>query len=192
MKMLSCFALMCVLVFCVAADGSLALSAWDLLAEYERLVPLNQALHRGNGLPPAEKLPRHLGTIQSRDVEEVYFCGDLCPQNGTIAIRYVGVAEADCSAVGSPLYLIAWGKQYEGCTPWIARRGRIKKKGNSLMLLFEGANRSNGELRLIFQQKSRCGAKTGQAACNEIANGRQVIVQGILSGDEVAVFDVEF
>jgi hypothetical protein len=193
MTLLAYAALIGVLVLpSVAADGSPELSAWDLLVQYERLVPLNQALRQGKGFPPAEKLPKHLGTFQSREVEEVYFCGDLCPQNGTVAIRYAGVAEADCSAVGDPLYLIAWGRQYEGCTPWIVRRGRIEKKENSLMLSYEGARNSVGELRLVFHEQSQCGGKTGHAACDEIANGRQVIVKGIRSGDEIAVFGIEF
>src|SRR5713226_7497957 len=68
MKLLACAALIGVLVPpCVAADGVPELSAWDLLAEYERLVPVNQALHQGKGFPPAEKLPKHLGTFQSRE-----------------------------------------------------------------------------------------------------------------------------
>ncbi len=193
MKILVSLTLIGVLVLpCVAADGGPELSAWDLLAEYERLIPVNQALRQGNGFLPAEKLPKHLGIFQSREIEEVYYCGDLCPQNGTVAIRYAGVTESDCAAVGDPLYLIGWGRRYEGCTPWIARRGKIARKENSLVLSYGGAGNSAGELRLAFHDQSQCGKKTGKAACEDFANGRERMVRGIRSGDEIAVFRIEF
>ena len=60
MKLLVCATLIGVLVLpCVARDSP-ELSAWDLLAEYERLIPVNQALHQGKGFPPAEKLPMYV------------------------------------------------------------------------------------------------------------------------------------
>jgi len=74
----------------------------------------------------------------------------------------------------------------------IARRGRIEKKENSLMLSYEGAGNSVGELRLVFHEQSRCGGKTGHAVCEEIANGRQVLATGIRSGDEIAMSGIEF
>ena len=176
---------------CVASDGGPELSAWDLLAEYERLVAVNQALHEGKWPPNATNLPKHLGTFHSRAVEEIYYCGDLCPQYGKVALRYVGVAEADCAALGDPLILAAWGRQYKGCTPLIERRGRIRKKDNSLALVYEPEG-SAGELTLVLDDQSQCRRKTERAPCDEVSGGQQVVVKGTKSGDALAVLKLEF
>jgi len=174
----------------MASDGGPELSAWDLLAEYERLDPMNQALHEGKLPAAAANLPRRLGTFHSRAVEEIYYCGDLCPQYGKIAISYVGVAQADCAAIGDPLFLVAWGRQYKGCAPLIERRGRARKKDNSLVVVYE-LQGSPGQLALVFDERSQCSTKTERLRCNEITEKRHVLVKGIKSDDSIAVLKLE-
>jgi len=176
---------------CLASDAGHELSAWDLLTEYERLDPMNQALHEGKWPPTAAKLPKRLGTFHSRAVEEIYYCGDLCPQYGKIAIRYVGVAQADCAAIGDPLFLVAWGRQYKGCAPLIERRGQARKKDNSLVLGYE-LQGSVGEIALVFDDQSQCSKMTEQVPCDEVAGGQRVFVKGIKSGESLAVLKLEF
>lgn len=170
-----------------ASDRSPELSAWDLLAEYQRLEPLNQALLKGIGPPMLQK---RLGIFHSRTVEEVFYCGDLCPQNGKIVIRYVGIAEADCSAIGDPLYLVAWGRQYEGCTPVFAREGRTSEKNGSLILEY-GPRPSARELTLVFDDKSQCSLKKQRVPCEGITGNKNVTVQGVKSGDSLSVLTLE-
>ena len=93
------------------------LSGADLLAEYERLIPINLAAKQGHW--PEEHHPKTLGIFNSREVKEVFFCGDVCPQYGFVFLTYSEVKEEDCAAIGQPVYSHAWGPQYRGCSPLI-------------------------------------------------------------------------
>jgi hypothetical protein len=66
----------------------------DLLAEYKRLIPINQAMHRGEWPVQNEHYPKTLGTFDSREVQEAFWCGDLCPQYGSVNIIYSNVKRA--------------------------------------------------------------------------------------------------
>ncbi len=62
--------------------------------------------------------PVLLGAYQGKLVEQRYWCGDVCPQNGMLFLSYVAVDEVQCQdGVGEPVYGVGWGTQYLGCAP---------------------------------------------------------------------------
>ena len=67
----------------------------------------------------SECLPYALGADQRNQtqLEVVYFCSDLCPENGGVWIVYQDVQEADCQDLGGePVQDFAFGI-YIGCVP---------------------------------------------------------------------------
>jgi hypothetical protein len=73
----------------------------EKLEQQGKCLPMTLGKDARNGLP----------------VEMVYECSDLCPNYGTIVIRYAGASEHRCCAQGGhPLKDSAWGG-YRGCTP---------------------------------------------------------------------------
>jgi hypothetical protein len=81
------------------------LTGSDLLAEYERLVPINEALHQGHSVIKNDDYPKILGTFNSREVREAFWCGDVCPQYGSVNIIYSNIKEVDCLSIGKPSIL---------------------------------------------------------------------------------------
>jgi hypothetical protein len=64
-------------------------------------------------------LPLELGRDprNTRVVEVVYHCSDVCPANGRIVLRYAGADERECCAIGGhPRRDPAWGG-FVGCEP---------------------------------------------------------------------------
>ena len=82
-------------------DECFALREKPKLAEQGKCLPMTLGKDARNGLM----------------IEMVYACSDLCPDYGTIVVRYAGTPEDQCCARGGhPLKDIAWGG-YRGCTP---------------------------------------------------------------------------
>jgi len=167
------------------------MTARDLLAEYERLVPVNDALHQGKWVTKAEKFPKALGQYLSRAVEEIFFCGDVCPQYGNVVIRFAGVAENECVVLGDPIYSYAWGKRYQGCSPLVVRQGVIQRDRSSWILVSTQDGRSHEKVGLRFNEQSECPKSKHPVSCDAVGDGRQVSVIGIRSGDDLAVLKLE-
>ena len=72
--------------------------------------------------------PMVLGAYQGKLVEQRYWCGDVCPQNGMLFLTYVDIDEVQCQrGVGEPVYGIGWGTQYLGCAPIVPYAQRLKQ-----------------------------------------------------------------
>jgi hypothetical protein len=179
------------IVFCGAADGP-ELTGLDLLAEYDRLVPINKALRQGDRLAAAGKYPRgKLGSFNSMPIEEAYRCGDLCPQEGRVFLRFVGVSEADCEPLGEPLYLMGWGPQFVGCSPLIVETGVILTDKGYPVLSFERLTGSTIELPLAFDDHSVCTLGRKRVSCDEIPEKQRAAVKGFKTGVVVTVLRLQ-
>jgi hypothetical protein len=166
------------------------LTVWDLLAEYERLAPINKALHEGEWVTSIRKYPQRLGTFESKTVEDIYFCGDLCPQNATVAMRYADILEHDCPQLGFPLYDNSWGRQYKGCSPLLVTAGRILKSGNDWIFAYRYGD-SEIKLSAVLENRSLCKAAGMNVSCETIRDAAQAIVTGAKSRDTLVVLKVE-
>ncbi|MCX5788546.1 MAG: hypothetical protein NTX64_08625 [Elusimicrobia bacterium] len=76
---------------------------------------------RVNKSSPSERAGykgRELGTDRRVDkrVEEAYVCGDVCPDNGSVYLRYKGVDKEECAKIGRSVHTPGWGG-YAGCRP---------------------------------------------------------------------------
>jgi hypothetical protein len=140
---------------CRAADAP-ELTGLALMAEYDRLVPINKGLRQGKKLPASEHYPKILGLFNSQTVEEAYWCGDVCPANGRVFLRFVGVSEADCDPLGEPPYLVGWGRQFVGCSPLNVETGMILTGKGYPVLSFARLTDSPVELPLAFDDHSVC------------------------------------
>lgn len=62
--------------------------------------------------------PRRLGTYKGREVIEIYFCSDVCPNYGYVSIVYKDVTTREsCARIGGrDIVDPAWGG-YIGCSP---------------------------------------------------------------------------
>jgi hypothetical protein len=173
----------------VSAGGGPELTAGDLLAAYERLTLLNQALHQGKWTTKGGKYSKALGMFNSREVEEAYLCGDVCPQYGRVVVRFVNVPESECASIGDSIYSNYWGRQYQGCSPLVVREGLVKKDGSSWSLFYAG--RSKDGVALLFDDHS-LGRRSGrEVPCREIPENHMAAVTAIRSGESLAVLKLE-
>jgi hypothetical protein len=164
----------------------------DLLAEYKGLIPINQAMHRGEWPVQNEHYPKTLGTFDSREVQEAFWCGDLCPQYGSVNIIYSNVKEQDCAAIGQPLYSHFWGTRYQGCTPLIGRVGKLVQKGSSWAIAYSTGDGTKPPIEepLLFDDLSRCNKGTKKISCGELHEGREASVEATRSGAYLWVAEV--
>ncbi len=157
------------------------LTGRDLLAEYERLIPINHAVQQGSW---PRGYPRILGTFNSREVQDAFWCGDVCPQYGSVNIIYSNVKEMDCAAIGQPLYSYAWGRQYRGCTPLISRHGSLVSRGFSWVIAYssdEDRKRPSTEEPLLFDDSSVCGRDAEKISCGEFHQGQPASINATRS-----------
>lgn len=82
-------------------------------------------------------LPLQVGNDvrNGKTIEVVYHCSDTCPGNGRVFLRYRGVDEASCCAVGgSPYAYPGWGG-FAGCRPPEMQRPEPVRDANGNMKL---------------------------------------------------------
>ncbi|MGH9530097.1 MAG: hypothetical protein ACRD2S_09300 [Terriglobales bacterium] len=163
----------------------------DLLTEYEGLVPINEALHQGKWVVRPGDYPKAIGTLDSKPLQEIFFCGDVCPTYATVAITYVGVTKDECPSAGVSLFSSYWGTQYQGCSPLFVRDGQIKEKDGSWILSYEERRGSPLEMLLVFNDKSICNKSGEQVSCGEFRENTRAAVKGIKSGESVVVLKLE-
>jgi hypothetical protein len=175
-----------------AAQEGKDLTGVDLLAEYEKLIPVNQALREGHW--DAGHYPRTLGTFNSKEVKEVYWCGDVCPQYGSVNIIYSNVKVEDCAAIGHPVYSNFWGRRYQGCTPLISMEGRLVDKGFSWSIAYlpdEDRTKPSVEEPLLFDDSSLCKRRGKKISCGEFHNRQGASIKATRSGYSLAVVKLD-
>ena len=169
------------------------LSGADLLAEYERLVPINRAIKQGRW--PAEHYPRTLGTYSSREVKEAFWCGDVCPQYGFVFLTFSDVNEADCPAIGQPVYGHAWGLPYRGCSPLISRSGTLVEGSHGSWLLAYPSDdyrvKAPVQEPLQFDDATRCSKQGEKVDCGNFQDGQKASVKATKSAGYLAVLRLE-
>ncbi len=100
----------------VAEEPELTISLSDI--ELQTIQEKVAARNAAKEFPDLGSEPVVLGAYQGQLVEQRYWCGDVCPQNGMLFLSYVAVDEAQCQdGVGEPVYGVGWGAQYLGCAP---------------------------------------------------------------------------
>lgn len=188
-----------VIVSCaMISDPSSSLKASDLVTEYERLIPINQALNQGRWvIDPADYSKQHpkvLGTYQSRQVGEIFICGDVCPQYGSIIITYPNVLESDCPSIsGDAIYSYFWGTQYEGCSPLTVRDGTLAQNGSSWSIVGDGIGNppSHYDIPLVFNDASSCWKGGAKVACQGFQTGQPTVVIGLKSANAILVLRLD-
>jgi hypothetical protein len=177
-------------------DKDKELTGRDLLAEYERLAPINKALKDGHWVIAKDDYPKTLGIFNSREVREVYSCGgDLCPQNSAVDIVYSGVTEEDCASLGEALHFYGWGKHYRGCSPLVHRKGNlVDNKLSSWSIAYAaGSDRKEPRVqeRLLFDDSSQCDRRGEKISCGDFSDGEQSSVVGTKSRDSLSVVQID-
>jgi hypothetical protein len=169
------------------------LTGAELLAEYERLIPINLTAKQGHW--PEEHYPKTLGTFNSQEVKEVFFCGDVCPQYGFVFLTYSNVKEQDCAAIGQPVYSHTWGPQYRGCSPLISRNGSLVESGYASWSLTylpeEGRSKTLMEEPLRFDDSSLCSKHGEKVSCTDFHVGQKASLKATKSGTYLAVLKLE-
>ncbi len=166
----------------------------SLLADYERLIPINQALQSGQWVVRQSDFPKVFGTYQSHQVAEQFICGDVCPQYGSVIIVYLEVAEAECASVlGDTIYSHWWGAQFEGCSPLTVRQGTLAQSGTGWSIVGEKATtvREPYNTPLAFDQASVCRRNGARVACSGFENGQSAKVVGRSSGGTIVVLTLD-
>jgi len=161
-----------------------------LFSEYERLVPLNEAIWEGRWVPKGGEYPKTLGMFNSKKVEEIWECGgDLCPQNSAVMIVFHDVSENDCSSVGEPLYLIGWGPHFMGCSPLLDGEETLIDKGFSWSIAYlpcshrsKAPKPNPAEAPLLFDDSSVCTRQGKKIPCDEFKEGQKGILKATRSG----------
>ncbi len=171
------------------------LTASDLVTAYERLIPTNQALQQGRWAIDPGDYPKVLGNYESRQVKEVFICGDVCPQYGSVILVYSGTTEADCDAAsGDVIYSHFWGPQFQGCSPLTIRDGTLAQSGASSWSIVGERITSTAQsfnTPLLFDSASRCRKNGAQVACGGFAPGQSAKVVGVKSGDAILVLTLD-
>jgi hypothetical protein len=176
-------------VLCRAVDAP-ELTGLDLLAEYDRLVLINKGLRQGKKRPASEHYPKILGRFNSQTVEEAIWCGDLCPANSTVFLRFVGVSEDDCEPLGELFHLV-WGPHFIGCSPLIVENGMILTDKGYPVLSFEKSPHATVELPLTFDDRSVCTLDGKKISCDEIPEKQKAALKGIKTGIVVTVLRLQ-
>jgi len=175
---------------CTAANQERELTSKDLLVEYHRLLPINLAFQQGIQLDD-EKFPRHLGRFRDKSVEEIYFCGDVCPQYGVLIMSFQGIPQDECEAIGDPIYSTAWGRQYRGCSPLSVRRGQLLHKGNTWFLRGQDSA-SLREVPLVLDEESVCWNGSTNINCDDqMIDSRRAEVVALKRGNSLEVLQLQ-
>jgi hypothetical protein len=67
---------------------------------------------------PNEHTPEIVGRYDGATVKELYWCSDVCPDNGFYYLNIESSTEESCENLGGhKLYKFGWGLQYVGCSP---------------------------------------------------------------------------
>lgn len=167
------------------------LTGRDLLVEYERLIPINRAFWEGH----RDRLgnahyPKTLGRFNSREVREVFWCGDLCNENGSVNIIYFNVKQEDCAPIGEAVFSNYWGKEYQGCTPLVIRVGSLVETGFSTWSIAFHSDEDGTKLirmPLRFDESSVCAKRRGRFPCEDIIEGQSAFVIGTKYADSLIV-----
>jgi hypothetical protein len=105
---------------CVGRYTTGSLSAYDIRALVHEAIPECFAVRDYSKLAKQSAcLPLDVGVDESngRLVQLRYHCSDVCPDQGQVAVLYVGVSWSDCCDLGgSPSFDPARGR-YRGCSP---------------------------------------------------------------------------
>jgi hypothetical protein len=175
------------------------LTGTDLLAEFDRLAPINQALHQGHWVVTDGDYPKPLGTFNSREVIEAFWCGDMCPVYGSVNIIYSNIKEADCDSIGQPLYSLFWGPKYQGCTPLISRDGSLLYSKDGSLFHKESSwsiayfpNRDCPiQAPLLFDDSSLCNKGATRVSCGELHAGQRASIKATKSRCSLAVVKLD-
>lgn len=90
------------------------LSKADITSETERLKEINKY---PNNNKLSSKDSKNLGIFNGLEVQEKYYCSDVCPDYGRLVIIYKDIAKEKCQEVGGRVITdAAWGG-YVGCFP---------------------------------------------------------------------------
>ena len=167
-----------VFLFAGASSQMKELRGGDLLVEYDRLKPINHAIQQ-NQWTDSEQYPKKLGDFNSKEVQEQYWCGDVCPQYGSVNLVYSGVKEVDCPVVGQALYSYFWGRQYQGCGPLINQDGVLIANGFSWLFSYradEAQTRTLVQELLLLDESSTCEKDAEKISCATLREGQRVSI----------------
>jgi hypothetical protein len=182
-----------------ASQEQAKLTGTDLLAEFDRLAPINQAIHQGHWVVTDGDYPKTLGTFNSREVIEAFWCGDMCPSNGSVNIIYSNIKEDKCTPIGEPEYSFFWGPKYQGCTPLISRDGSLLyssdgglfHKESSWSIAYFPNIDCPVQAPLLFDDSSLCNKGAMRVSCRELHAGQRASIKATKSGCSLAVVKLD-
>ena len=182
-----------------ASQEQAKLTGTDLLAEFDRLAPINQAIHQGHWVVTDSDYPKTLGTFNSREVIEAFWCGDMCPSNGSVNIIYSNIKEDKCTPIGEPEYSFFWGPKYQGCTPLISRDGSLLygrdgglfHKESSWSIAYFPNIDCPVQAPLLFEDSSLCNKAAARVSCRELHAGQRASIKATKSGCSLAVVKLD-